>query len=94
MNKTLTQAHSKRSHLRNRFLKNRCPVNRTNYIKLQNYCVSLLIKTKKEYDANLNEKDVADNKRFWKTGKSLLHDKVKSHEKATLLENDKINTSK
>ena len=62
MNKPLARAHMKRSRLRNRFLKNRSQVNRINYIKQRNYCVSLLRKTKKRYYAYLNEKDVADNK--------------------------------
>ena len=78
MNKTYTQAHKKRSHFRNRLLKNRCPVNGINYIKQRNYCVSLSRKTKQKYYANLNEKDVADNKIFWKTVKPLLSDKIKS----------------
>ena len=34
-----------------------------------------------------------DNKRFWKTVKSLLSDKVKSLEKITLVHGDKITTN-
>ena len=64
MNKPLARAHIKRSRLRNRFLKNRSEVNRINFIKQRNYCVSLLRKTKKQHYGNLNEKDVADNKKF------------------------------
>ena len=64
--------HKKRSHLPNRFVKNRCLVNRINYIKQRNYFISLLRKTKKEYYGNLNERDVADNEEFWKTVKPLL----------------------
>ena len=37
---------------------------------------------------NLNEKDVADNKHFWKTVKPLLPDKVKSSDKITLVEGE------
>ena len=55
-------------------------------------CLSLLRKTKKQYNANWNEKDVADNKTFWKTVISLLSDKFKSNENITLVENDKIFT--
>ena len=52
----------------------------------------LLRKTEKQYYANLNEKDVADNiaKRRcknWKTVQTLLSDKLK-----TLVEDDKIFT--
>ena len=46
MNKPLARAHMKRSCLRNRFLKNRSEVNRINFIKQRNYCVSLLKKPK------------------------------------------------
>ena len=49
-------------------------------------------KNKKQYYANLNKKDVADNKKFWKTVKPLLSDKIKWSEKITLLEDDKIFT--
>ena len=47
-------------------------------------------KLKKDHYANLNEKDVADNKRFWRTVKPLLSDKVKSSEKITLVEGEEI----
>ena len=47
------------------------------------------MKTKKQYYANLNEKDVADNKKLWKTVKPLLSDKLKSNKKITLVEDDK-----
>ena len=47
-------------------------------------------KTKKNHYANLNQKDIADNKQFWRTVKPLLSDKSKSNEKITLVEGDKI----
>ena len=34
-----------------------------------NKCVSLLRKSKKDYFENLKEKNITDNKRFWKTVK-------------------------
>ena len=34
----------------------------------------------------MNEKDLTDNKQFWRTVKPLLSDKIKSPEKITLLE--------
>ena len=43
--------------------------------------VSLLRKTKKKYDTKLNEKDIADNKQFWRTVKPLLSDKTEPKEK-------------
>ena len=90
MNKPLARAHMKRSRLQNRFLRNRSEVNKINYIKQRNYCVSLLRKTKKQYYANLNEKYVAYNEKFWKTVKPLLSDQIKSNEKITLVEVEEI----
>ena len=61
-----------RSRLRNRFLKNRSEENRMLFCKQRNKCVSLLRKSKKDYFENLNEKNITDNKRFWKTVKHFL----------------------
>ena len=33
----------------------------------RNYCISLLEKTKTQYYSNLDEKNITDNKPFWKT---------------------------
>ena len=55
-----------------------------------NFCVSLLQKTKKNYYANLNHNDIADNKQLWRTVKTLLSDKPKSNEKITLVQDNKI----
>ena len=55
--------------------------------------MSLLRKTKKDYYGNLNEKDVIDNKKIWKTVKPLFSDKAKSSEKITLVHEDKIITT-
>ena len=76
----------KRSHLRNIYLTNRSDNNRREYNKQRNYCVSLLRKTKTNYYANLNGKDLTDNKQFWRTVKPLLSNKIKSSAKITLVE--------
>ena len=60
------------------------------YASQRNYCVSLLRKTKKDYYEKLNEKDVNDNKTFWKTVKPFLSDKIVSKEQISLVENDEI----
>ena len=92
MNKSSTSAHMKRSRLRHLYLKDKTETSRIAYIKQRNYCASLLRKTKKDHHANLDEKDVADNKQFWKTVKPLLSNKVKSSEKITLVEGEEIIT--
>ena len=48
------------------------------------------METKKAYYANLNEKDVTDNKQFWK--QNLFSDKIKSCDKITLIDGEKIVT--
>ena len=58
-------------------------------MKQKNYCVSLLRKTKKMYYSNLDEKNVTDNKRFWKTVKPLPSE-LTHKEKINLSENGKI----
>ena len=62
MNKFLKKARMKRSRLRNIYVKSKTDTNRIAHVKQRNYCVSLLRKTNKGHYANLNEKDVADNK--------------------------------
>ena len=76
VNHELSKAIMTQTRLRNKFLKIRSAVNRKAYVKQRNYCVSLLRKTKKSYYSNLNEKNVTDNKTFWKTVKPLLSDKT------------------
>ena len=55
------------SFLRNIYLKNRSDNNKREYNKQGNYCVSLLRKTKTNYHANLNKKDLTNNKKFLQT---------------------------
>ena len=86
VNKTL----SKVIMLRNKFCKNRTEENRNRYTLRRNYYVSLITKTKKEYFGNLNEKNVCDNKTFWKIVKFFLSDKIISKEQIVLVENNKI----
>ena len=89
-NKELSSAHKKRMQLRNQYLRKRCYQNKRFYTKQRNFCVSLLRKTKKKRYANLNHKDIADNKQIWRTVKPLLSDKSKSNEKITLVEDNRI----
>ena len=82
----------RRSQLRSKYLKKRSETKRLAYAKQRNLRVSLLRKTKKDYYANLNEKDIADNKRFRQTVKLLFSGKVKSKEKITLVQSEMIST--
>ena len=54
-------------------------------------CVSLLRKKKNSsYYSNLDEKNVTDNKAFWKTVKPFLSDKITSKEKIASIEENEI----
>ena len=90
MNKALSKAIMQRTKLRNKFLKDPSAENKFSYNKQRNWCVSLLRKEKKKYFANLNEKDITDNKNFWQTIKPFLSEKTKSREKITLIENENL----
>ena len=48
--------------------------------------ISFTKNKKTNYYANLNEKDLTDNKQFWRTVKPLFSDKIISSEKITLVE--------
>ena len=84
----------KSSRLRNSFLRKKTEETRKLYVKQRNKCVSLLKKAKKEYYQSLDEENVIDNKKFWKTVKPLFSDKSVSTEKINLTENEKMLTSK
>ena len=90
MNKNPSKAIMLRTKLRKKFLKNRSDENKINYVKQRNRSVSLLRKTKRKYYGNLNEKNICDNKTFWKIVKPMLSKRIKSNERITLVENNEI----
>ena len=90
MTKELRKAIMLRSKLKHIFNKNKTHFNWQKY-KQRNFCLNLL-KTKKQYFAKLNVKDVADNKLFWKNVKPYFSDKGSNPTRITLVEKDKIIT--
>ena len=64
MTKAMSKSIMERTRLRNTFLKNPTVANKLAYTKQRNFCVSLLRKVKREYFANLNEKNITDNRKF------------------------------
>ena len=84
-----------RSRLRNRFLKNRSEENRKLFFKQRNKYVSFLQKSKTDYFENLNEKNITENKRFWKTVKHFLSKKFNLSGKINLPkeENNSLSTN-
>ena len=93
MNTEISKAIMTRTRLRNRFLKSRSNRNRDLFSKQRNLCVSLLRKSKKDYFSKPNKKQITDSKRFWKTVKPFLSNKVQSSERINLTdENDSLVT--
>ena len=80
----LSKVIMKRSRLQNNFVKNRTGGNKTLYTKQRNYRISLLKKFEKKNFANVNEKDIFDNKLFQKTIKPSLSDKVMTRDRIRL----------
>ena len=80
-----------RSRLRNKYLKkSRNEANRDIYVKQKNYCVSLLRKSKKKYYENLDERNLTDDKLFWKTIKRSFSNKIVTRDRMHMIENDEI----
>ena len=79
-----------RSKLRNIFNKNRNYENWCKYKRQRNLCLNLLRKTKKSFYKNLDEKQVSDNKVFWKKVKPSFSDKGVNSSKITLVEKNSI----
>lgn len=76
MNKELSKTIMTRTKLRNKFQKNRTEGNLRPYTRQRNYCLLLLYfkNFTRQFYGNINEKDVTDNKTFWKTMKPLPSD--------------------
>ena len=79
----------RRVKLRNEFLKNPTKADRFSYSKQRNWCLSPLRKEKRIF-SNLYEKNITDNKNFWKTFEPFLSEKTKSRETITYIENAKM----
>ena len=88
MTKTLRKAIMQRSKLKTEYNVKRTIASWEKYKRQRNYCVNLLRKSKKNYFQNLNVKDLADNKKFWKSVKPYFSKKGINSNKILLKEND------
>ena len=87
MSQEVSKATMTRTRLKKNFFQNRMLSNKLDYNEQRNYCVKLLRKTKRDHYDNLKEKNVTDNKKFWKTVKTFPSYKtVKSY--SIVVEND------
>ena len=90
MTKNLSKEIMTRSRLRNKYLKHKTEENRLLYTQQRNKCFSLLRETKMNYYGNLDEKVVRDNRKFGKTVKPFLSDKLTNSDKLHLNENGEL----
>ena len=90
MTKALSKSIMEKTRIRNNFSKKPIVANKLAYTKQRNFCVSLLRKVKREYFANLNEKNISDDRKFWHPVKPFLPEKNKSREKITLVKNEEV----
>ena len=68
--------------------------NRLIYIRQRNFKLPLLRNEKRKYFANLNEKDIIYNRKFWHTVKTFMSDEIKSRKNLILVNNEKIHPMK
>ena len=87
-NNEICKAIMTRNMLGNRFLPNRSEENRKLFYKQRNQYVLLLQNSKKDHLANLNEKNITYNKRFWKTVKPFLWRKIHFSQRINLTEEE------
>ena len=92
MTKELRKAIMLQSKLKNIFNKNETHFNWQKYKHQRHFCLNLLRKTKNQYFAKLNVKDVADNKLTWKNVKPYFSDRGPNSTNITLVEKDIIIT--
>ena len=90
MTKDLRKQIMVRSKLRNIFNKNRNYENWCQYKLPRNLCLNLSQKTRKSFYKSLDEKQVSDNKVFWKNVKPFFSDKGVNSSNITLVEKDSI----
>ena len=88
INYEISKAITTRSRLRHRFLKSRSEKNRKLICKRRNKCVSLLRKSKKDYFGNVSQKNITENKCFWKTVKPFCQKKFHLPERISLIEEE------
>ena len=75
MTKILRKAIMRRSALENKYYKDRSVESNRAYKKQNNFCSRLYKKERRKYFANLDIKNLTDNKTFWRNVKPLFSNK-------------------
>ena len=74
-----------RFRLRSKFLKTKTEEYKQLYYKQQNLCVTLVRNTKRNYFADLDNRILKDNIKFWKTVNQLFSKKAYQKESITII---------
>ena len=88
--KQATEVTANRSRLEKRHYHLKTEDSKICYKKQKNYCSQLYKKERKRFSENLDQKNITDNKKFWKTIKPFFSDKVSGSVGITLVENEAI----
>ena len=89
-NRNIRKAMMKRNELHTKFNKTHDEADKGNYRRQRKLVSKLLLREKKKYYHNLDDKVILDNKNFWKHIKSSFSDEVICGQKITLVSNDNI----
>ena len=73
------------SRLRNKFLKVKTEESKQLYNKQRNLCITRLRKAKRNYFADLDNRILKDNRKFWKTVNPLFSEKAYQKESITII---------
>ena len=92
MTKSLKKTTMLRSKFRNRFLKEKTEESKSLYNKQRNFMWACCVKPKKTYYAQLDNKIVTDNRKFWKALSPLFSEKAFHKESIVLKEHCKAIT--
>ena len=76
------------SRLRNKFLKTKIEESKQLYNKQRHLCVTLQRKAKRNYFAELDNRILKDNRKFWKTLNPLFSEKAYQKEFITIISKD------
>ena len=88
MTKALRKAIANRSRLENRYYRLKTEDSKISYKKQKNFCSRLYKKERKKFYENLDQKNITDPKKFWKTMTPFFSDKLCGSDIITLLENE------
>ena len=80
----------KRSELKSKYVKIQTQESFKSYKKQQNFCSRLHKKERKKYYISKEFKNINDNRRFWKTVKSLLSVKGSQYSQINLVDQDDV----